>query len=62
MPSTIEDFNRAVDALADLAAELGLNATSCEMAEEDTSTGTQEVLTVYFDHPQANPLTINAVP
>ena len=61
MPSTIDDFNRAVDALADLAEELGVNATSCETAKKETGTGTQEMLTVHFDHPQANPLTVKAV-
>ena len=60
MPATIEDFNRTVNQLTDLANELAVNATSAEIIDEETDEGTAEILNVFFDHPQANPLTMNA--
>ena len=58
---TIADFNRAVDHLSDLARELGVHATAAEFQDEpDDDDQTAEVVTVFFEHPEANPLTMNA--
>ena len=59
--STIADFNRTVDQLLDLASELGIHATSAEFQDEsEDDEQPDQTLTVFFDHPEANPLTMNA--
>ena len=58
---TIADFNRAVDQLSDLARDLDVHATSAEFQEEtDNDDQPVETMTVFFDHREANPLTLDA--
>jgi hypothetical protein len=58
---TIADFNRAVDQLSDLARDLGVHATSADFQEEtDNDDQPAETVTIFFDHPEANPLTLDA--
>lgn len=61
---TISDFNNAVDKVADIARELDIVATDAVFDKESRDDGEGdhevEILNVFFDHPEANPLTMNA--
>ena len=56
MPATMADFNKAIDELTDMANELDIKATSAIFDEEETG----DILTVFFNQNEANPLTLNA--
>ena len=61
---TIADFNRTVNQLNDLGAELGIRGRSAKFNEEerDDGEGDREVriVNILFDHAGANPLTLDA--